>query len=84
VDFLAREPDGSAHLIQVCADASAANTAGRELRALHEARQAHPQARAWLLTLTRDGVPAADVEGVTVQPAYQWMLACPVAGASKA
>ena len=73
VDFLAREPDGSAHLIQVCADASAADTAARELRALHEARQMHPQARPWLLTLTRDGASAA-AKGVTVQPAYQWML----------
>ena len=79
VDFLAREPDGSAHLIQVCADASAADTAARELRALHEARQMHPQAQPWLLTLTRDGAPAA-AEGVTAQPAYQWMLAGPVAG----
>jgi len=79
VDFLSREPDGSAHLIQVCADASAADTAARELRALDEARKMHPEARPWLLTLTRDGAPAS-AEGVTVQPAYQWMLAGPSEG----
>ncbi len=73
VDFLAREPDGKAHLIQVCSDASSADTAERELRALHEARKMYPTAQPWLLTLTRDGAPAA-AEGVTVQPAYQWML----------
>lgn len=84
VDFLARDPDGSTHLIQVCADASGADTAARELRALHEARKIHPVARPWLLTLTRDGAPAAAAEGVTVQPAYQWMLAGPPAAESKA
>jgi hypothetical protein len=74
VDFLARQPDGRSHLIQVCADAGAPDTAARELRALEEARQVHTDARPWLLTLTRDGAPAASPEGVTVQPAYQWML----------
>ena len=84
VDFLAREPDGAAHLIQVCADASAPETAARELRALEEAKAIHPHARTWLLTLTRDGAPSgatagsnsggSDSDAVTVQPAYQWML----------
>jgi uncharacterized protein len=31
VDFLAREPDGRSHLIQVCVDAGAPDTAAREL-----------------------------------------------------
>lgn len=79
VDFLAREPDGRTHLIQVCADASGADTAARELRALHEARPMFPEATPWLLTLTRDGAPA-DAPGITVQPAYQWMLTDPAAG----
>ena len=74
VDFLARQPDGKSHLIQVCVDASAPDTAARELRALQEAWQTHAGARPWLLTLTRDGAPSAAPEGVTVQPAYQWML----------
>ncbi|MEW6072555.1 MAG: ATP-binding protein [Planctomycetota bacterium] len=82
VDFLARQPDGKEHLIQVCADASAPGTGERELRALQEARQAHPDARPWLLTLTRDGTPTSAPEDVTVQPAYQWMLADTWAGES--
>lgn len=75
VDFFAREQNGNAHLIQVCADASSATTAARELRALEEARAAHPDARPWLLTATRDGGPSDAPEWLSVQPAYQWMLA---------
>jgi hypothetical protein len=74
VDFLAREPAGRQWLIQVCADASDPQTAARELRALAEAGAKFPEARQLLLTLTRDGAPAEAPRGVTVQPAYQWML----------
>lgn len=74
VDFLARAPDGSEHLIQVCADASDDRTAGRELRALREAARRWPKARRWLLTLTHDRMPANPPEDVTCVPAYQWLL----------
>lgn len=77
VDFLAREPGGVEHLIQVCADASDAATAARELRALREAAQRRPKAERWLLTLTRDGAPAETPKDVTVWPAYRWMLGAP-------
>ena len=77
VDFLARGAEGEAELIQVCADASDPATAERELRALVEAGEAHPKAQKRLLTLTRDGKPAAAPPGVTVQPAYEWLLAAP-------
>jgi predicted AAA+ superfamily ATPase len=75
VDFLAREPGGAMHLIQVAADASEPGTAARELRALAEAGRRFTQARRWLLTLTRDAAPAEVPDDVTVWPAYQWMLA---------
>lgn len=74
VDFLARDPAGRQWLIQVCADASEPETAKRELRALAEAGERFPQAQQLLLTLTRDGAPAAAPQALTVQPAYQWML----------
>jgi hypothetical protein len=77
VDFLARGAAGEAELIQVCADASDPATAERELRALAEAGEAHPGAGKRLLTLTRDGNPAAAPPGVAVQPAYEWLLATP-------
>lgn len=77
VDFLARGPEGKTELIQVCADASSAATAERELRALAEAGEVYPQARQRLLTLTRDQAPAEVPAGVTVQPAYEWLLADP-------
>jgi uncharacterized protein len=77
VDFLARGPQGESELIQVCADASDPATAGRELRALIEAGEAHRGARRLLLTLTRDGAPADAPPEVTVQPAYEWMLTPP-------
>lgn len=83
VDFLARGPEGEVELIQVCADASDQATGARELRALVEAGERHPNARQRLLTLTRDGAPAAAPASVTVQPAYEWMLGEPVSHGSK-
>lgn len=77
VDFLAREPGGAMHLIQVAADASDPDTAARELRALAEAGRRFTQARRWLLTLTRDAAPAEFPDDVTVWPAYRWMLTGP-------
>ncbi|HUP23107.1 MAG TPA: ATP-binding protein [Thermoanaerobaculia bacterium] len=74
VDFLAREPDGKTHLLQVCADATDPDTAERELRALRSAARQHPDAHRWLLTLTRDAAPPELPDDVTVWPAYRWML----------
>jgi hypothetical protein len=74
VDFLARTPSGSRHLIQVCADATDAGTADREMGSLEEAGVAHAGARRWLLTLTRDRAPAIVPDEVTTVPAWQWML----------
>ncbi|MEN8148381.1 MAG: ATP-binding protein [Planctomycetota bacterium] len=75
VDFLARWPDGSSELIQVSADARDPGTANRELRALAEAVAVHPDAGARLLTATQDGLPAEVPDGITAEPAYEWMLA---------
>ncbi|MCS6925522.1 MAG: ATP-binding protein [Candidatus Binatia bacterium] len=75
VDFLARAPDGTQHLIQVCADASDPDTAARALRALREAGARWPRARRWLLTLTQDRTPPDPPEDVACWPAYRWMLA---------
>ncbi|MDO9265038.1 MAG: hypothetical protein Q7U02_13805, partial [Desulfosalsimonadaceae bacterium] len=77
VDFLARYPSGETELIQVCADATASETAERELRALAAAGKRFPEARKMLLTLTRDGLPANAPDDVIVQPAYVWLLASP-------
>ncbi len=77
VDFLARSPEGGAELIQVCANASDSVTAERELRALTEAGQTYPDAARRLLVLTRDGAPADVPAGVSVQPAYEWLLTPP-------
>jgi len=77
VDFLARYPSGDMDLIQVCAEASAPDTAERELRALIEAGGRFPQARKRLLTLTRDGLPRESPTDVLAQPAYVWLLTAP-------
>ena len=75
VDFLARHLDGTTELIQVCADATDAETGARELRALAAAGQAFPVAEQSLLTLDYRGLPAGAPVGVRVQPAYEWILA---------
>jgi len=69
--------DGQSELLQVCADASDPTTAEREFRALIEAGEIYPSARRRLLTLTRDGAPTEVPPGITVQPAYEWLLAEP-------
>jgi predicted AAA+ superfamily ATPase len=74
VDFLVRSAEGDEELIQVCADASDPDTAGRELRALDEAAKQHPRARKRLLTLTRDGFPSEVTLDIILQPAYEWIL----------
>ena len=75
VDFLARNEDGSAELVQVCDDASGAETAARELRALAEAGRMFPSAARRLLTRPRRGLPAQWPVDVEAQPAYEWILA---------
>jgi predicted AAA+ superfamily ATPase len=80
VDFLARAPDGSEHLIQVCADASDPQVATREVRALREAGRRWPRARKWLLTLTWDRTPPDPPKDVACLPAYQWMLSNEITG----
>lgn len=74
VDFLARFPDGSQELIQVCADLSKPATRTRELRALLDARVENPEAVLHLLLLDRPTENPADMEGITVQPVYEWLL----------
>lgn len=74
LDFLARHPDGSMDLIQVCADASDPGTAEREVRALVEARSMFPPARCLLLSATQDGLPVDLPPGIEAGPAYEWML----------
>ncbi len=74
VDFLARYPSGDMELIQVCADASAPETADRELRAFEPVGQKFPKARKLLLTLTRDGLPSTVPDDVIAKPAYSWLL----------
>ena len=74
VDFLARYPDGSMELIQVCAEAENPDTAERELRALEEAGTRHAKATRRLLTVTRDTLVSRSPKGIIVQPAYEWLL----------
>ena len=77
VDFLARSPDGSTELVQVCADASILSTGDREIRSLQKAAESFPGAIKRLLTLTNDGIPNEVPADVQAQPAYEWMLSHP-------
>lgn len=73
VDFLARYPDGTLQLLQVCADLDAPATREREIRALLEAARDHPNAAMHLITLeaeARVDLPA----GVVLHSASAWLL----------
>jgi hypothetical protein len=49
----------------------------RELRALTQAAQTLPGATRRLLVLTRDQAISVEASGVSVQPAYEWLLSEP-------
>jgi predicted AAA+ superfamily ATPase len=74
VDFLARFPDGTEELIQVCADPTQPETLNRELRALSEAQKEHPNAQQRFLVSTFAVLPK-DVPAQTIaQTAWTWLL----------
>lgn len=74
VDFLARYPDGSEDLIQVCASVDSPETLTRKVRALQEAKSAYPNARQLILTL-ESRLPFPSVpESIQIFPTWQWML----------
>jgi hypothetical protein len=62
-------------LIQVCADVANRATLAREVRALEAAGRVHRRARRRLLVLDRDSATGVEAPGVTVVPAYEWLLA---------
>ncbi|MBI4657508.1 MAG: ATP-binding protein [Verrucomicrobia bacterium] len=77
VDFLIRARDGKCALIQVAADLSDRAVREREFRALADALPTHRRTPAVLLTLTGSDAQAAQAEapvGVTVRPAWEWIL----------
>lgn len=73
VDFLARYPDGSEDLIQVCADLDDAITRDREMRALLAAAIEHPGATLHLISLTPE-TPLDLPPRIVWQPASEWLL----------
>lgn len=73
VDFLARYPDGSEDLIQVCADLDDADTRDREIRALLAAGTEHPGATLRLISLTPE-IPRDLPPDIAWQPASEWLL----------
>ncbi len=78
VDFLARYPDGTEDLIQVCASIDAPETLERETRSLEDASELYPNARQLILTLeSRLPFPTAPPP-IHVLPAWQWMLDVPL------
>lgn len=77
VDFLATPRTGRPVLIQACADVSDAEACAREFRALSAAMSEHKKLPGLLLTASSTGLSRAQAEapaGVTVRPAWEWML----------
>lgn len=74
VDFLARYPDGTEELIQVCTSIDDPATRSREVRALQDAGTEFPRARQRILTLeSRLPFPSLP-DPIEVLPAWAWML----------
>ena len=74
VDFLARGPEGDAHLIQVCAEVDEAETLSREVRALKAAGAVYPRAAQHLVTLTPRVLTAELPASIKVRTAAAWLL----------
>ncbi len=74
VDFLARYPDGTAQLIQVCADISRSATLILASRALLYAGRHYQVAEKILLTMYRQAPPTTMTKEIKVLPAYEWIL----------
>jgi len=74
VDFFARDPEGRATLLQVCADLGEPTTREREVRALAAAAREHPKATALVLTL--DAVPPSPSLPAPLEwrAASRWLL----------
>ena len=77
VDFLATDPEGGKTYIQVCSDLSTPEVRQREFRPLPELVSSRKGNRVLLLTLTTTDVSICQKDvppGVTVKPAWAWML----------
>jgi predicted AAA+ superfamily ATPase len=74
VDFLARYPDGSQTLIQVCTDLDSSATRERETSALLDAARSHPRAALHIVTLQPEPAHALPAR-ITVHSAAAWLLA---------
>ncbi|MBI5490678.1 MAG: ATP-binding protein [Deltaproteobacteria bacterium] len=74
VDFLARWPDGSRELVQVCESLARPDTRERELRALEEAFAEGRAGRAVVVTLHEEETVRVKRRSVRVVPAWRWML----------
>jgi len=74
VDFAVTTGSGERQLIQVCISLDDPETRERELRALQEARMEFRDARYLILTL-ESRLPYPEMPaGVTVLPAWEWIL----------
>jgi len=74
IDFHAIGPEGDVSLIQVCADASDAETLARETRSLAAAHKDMPGARILLITLDPPPPAARLPDGVEMTAAVPWFL----------
>lgn len=74
VDFVSTDFEGRIHLIQAASDISSPATFEREIQALTEARQEHPDAAAILVTESDPPIGIRIPRGIEVIPVWQWLL----------
>jgi len=79
VDFLARYPDGSTDLVQVCASLESSEVREREVRALVDAASRYPRASLHIVALNL-GIQVDVPPVVHVHSAVTWLLAERVEG----
>ena len=77
VDFLARLPDGSRLLVQVCDDLAEPATRTREIRALREAMEELDMPRAIVVTREHEERVKTEPGQIDVMPAWRFLLELP-------
>lgn len=74
VDFVARHPDGTVELIQVCSDLDSADTLVREISSLEDIAPSYPGAKLTVITMSDEKTFTIGRRKATFIPAWRFLL----------